>query len=218
MVRSLLTPARLARLVSDAMAKYFSARVSTKDQNLARQLEAAKKYGIPEKNVFCDKISGRRKDRPEYERMKSVVKQGDEVYFEELDRIGRDKCLIKEELEWFKERGVIVRVMDVPTTLMEFPDGQSWVLEMVNNILIEVLGTIAEQEWKKIKKRREDGIAAMPVDDEGYKVSSKTGRRFGRQSVDVDLELRDGETITEACERLGISRTTYYRKMREMGA
>ena len=200
------------------MSKYFSARVSTKDQNLARQLEAAKKYGIPEENVFCDKISGRKKERPEYDRLKSVVKRGDEVYFEELDRIGRDKCLIKEELEWFKERGVIVRVMDVPTTLMEFPDGQSWVLEMVNNILIEVLGTIAEQEWKKIKKRREDGIAAMPVDEDGYKVSSKTGRRFGRQSVDVDLELLDGETITEACERLGISRTTYYRKMREIGA
>ena len=200
------------------MSKYFSARVSTKDQNLARQLEAAKKYGIPAENVFCDKISGRKKERPEYDRLKSIVKQGDEVYFEELDRIGRDKCLIKEELEWFKERGVIVRVMDVPTTLMEFPDGQSWVLEMVNNILIEVLGTIAEQEWKKIKKRREEGIAAMPVDEDGYKVSSKTGRRFGRQSVDVDLELLDGETITEACERLGISRTTYYRKMREMGA
>ena len=200
------------------MAKYFSARVSSKDQNLARQLEAAKRYGIPEENVFCDKISGRKKERPEYDRLKGLVKQGDEVYFEELDRIGRDKSLIKEELEWFKDRGVIVRVMDVPTTLMEFPDGQSWVLEMVNNILIEVLGTIAEQEWKKIKKRREEGIEAMPVDDDGYKISSKTGRRFGRQSVDVDLELLEGETITEACERLGISRTTYYRKMREMGA
>lgn len=196
------------------MAKYFSARVSTKDQNLARQLEAAKKHGIPEENVYCDKISGRKKERPEYDRLKAIVQRGDEVYFEELDRIGRDKALIKEELEWFKERGVIVRVMDVPTTLMEFPDGQSWVLEMVNNILIEVLGTIAEQEWKKIKKRREEGIAAMPVDEAGYKISSKTGRRFGREGVSVDLTLREGETITEACARLGISRTTYYRKAR----
>jgi DNA invertase Pin-like site-specific DNA recombinase len=200
------------------MAKYFAARVSSKDQNLARQLETAKRFGIPEENVFCDKITGRRTDRPEYDRLKSIVVKGDEVYFEELDRVARDKSLIKEELEWFKERGVLVRVMDVPTTLMEFPEGQHWVMEMVNNILIEVLGTIAEQEWKKIKKRREEGIAAMPVDDEGYKVSSKTGRRFGRESVDVDLTLLEGETITEACERLGISRTTYYRKMREMGA
>ena len=200
------------------MAKYFAARVSTKDQNLARQLEAAKRYGIPEENVFCDKISGRKKDRPEYDRLKSIVTQGDEVYFEELDRIGRDKSLIKEELEWFKEKGVIVRVMDVPTTLMEFPDGQSWVLEMVNNILIEVLGTIAEQEWKKIKKRREEGIAAMPFDEEGHKISSKTGRRFGRENLNVDLTLNAGETIKDACKRLGISRTTYYRKLREAAA
>lgn len=199
------------------MAKYFAARVSTKDQNLARQLEAAKKYGVPEKNVYCDKISGRRKDRPEYEKMKAKLVSGDEVYFMELDRIGRDKSLIKEELEWFKEKGVIVRVMDVPTTLMEFPDGQGWVLEMVNNILIEVLGTIAEQEWKKIKKRREEGIAAMPVVD-GRKVSSKTGRGFGREALDVDLTLKVGETVVEACQRLGISRNTYYRKLREMEA
>lgn len=195
------------------MAKYLAARVSTKDQNLARQLEAAKKYGISEENVFCDKISGRRKDRPEYDRMKSLLVPGDEVYFEELDRVGRDKSLIKEELEWFKEKGIFVRVMDVPTTLIEFPEGQSWVLEMVNNILIEVLGTIAEQEWKKIKKRREEGIEAMPVDENGKRVSSRTGRGFGRPEVEVDLSLLPGENVSEACKRLGISRTTYYRKV-----
>jgi DNA invertase Pin-like site-specific DNA recombinase len=194
------------------MAKYFSARVSSKDQNLARQLAEAKKYGIPKENVFCDKITGRKKDRPEYDRMKSLVQKGDEVYFKELDRIGRDKSLIKEELEWFKENGVIVRVLDVPTTLMELPKGQEWVLEMVNNILIEVLGTIAEQEWTKTKQRREEGIAAMPVVN-GRKVSSRTGRGFGRAEKKVDLELRDGENITDACNRLGISRTTYYRKL-----
>ena len=194
------------------MAKYFSARVSSKDQNLARQLAEAEKYGIPKENVFCDKITGRKKDRPEYDRMKSLVQKGDEVYFKELDRIGRAKHLIKEELEWFKEKGVIVRVLDVPTTLIEFPAGQEWVLEMVNNILIEVLGTIAEQEWKKTKQRREEGIEAMPVVN-GRKVSSRTGRGFGRAEKQVDLELRDGENITDACARLGISRTTYYRKL-----
>jgi len=194
------------------MAKYFSARVSSKDQNLARQLAEAKKYGVPEENIFCDKITGRKKDRPEYDRMKSLLQRGDEVYFKELDRIGRDKCLIKEELEWFRERGVIVRILDVPTTLMELPSGQEWVFEMVNNILIEVLGTIAEQEWKKTKQRREEGIAAMPVVD-GKRVSSKTGKGFGRPEIEVTIDKRPDETVEDVCTRLGISRRTYFRKV-----
>lgn len=198
------------------MAKYFSIRVSSKDQNYARQLVVAREYGIPEENIFCDKITGRRKDRPEYDRMKSLLKRGDEVYFTELDRVGRAKYLIKEELEWFKSQGVIVRVLNIPTTLVEFPAGQEWVLEMVNNVLIEVMATIAEQEWVKIKERREAGIAAMPVDENGRKVSSRTGRGFGREAMDVDLSLRPGESVKAACERLGISRNTYYRKMREV--
>jgi DNA invertase Pin-like site-specific DNA recombinase len=194
------------------MAKYFSARVSSKDQNLARQLAEAKKYGVPEENIFCDKITGRKKDRPEYDRMKSLLQRGDEVYFKELDRIGRDKCLIKEELEWFRERGVLVRILDVPTTLMELPAGQEWVFEMVNNILIEVLGTIAEQEWKKTKQRREEGIAAMPVVD-GKRVSSKTGKGFGRPEIEVTIDKRPDETVEDVCARLGISRRTYFRKV-----
>lgn len=194
------------------MAKYFSARVSSKDQNLARQLAEAKKYGVPEENIFCDKITGRKKDRPEYDRMKSILQKGDEVYFKELDRIGRDKCLIKEELEWFRERGVLVRILDVPTTLMELPKGQEWVFDMVNNILIEVLGTIAEQEWKKTKQRREEGIAAMPVVD-GKKVSSKTGKGFGRPEIEVTIDKLPNETVEDVCSRLGISRRTYFRKV-----
>lgn len=197
------------------MAKYFAVRVSSKDQNYARQLAEARKYGIPEENIFCDKITGRRKDRPEYDRMKSLLVKGDEVYFTELDRVGRAKYLIKEELQWFKDNGILVRVLNIPTTLVEFPAGQEWVLEMVNNVLIEVMATIAEQEWVKIKERREAGIAAMPEDENGRKISSKTGRGFGRSAMDVDLTLRPGENVTEACARLGISRNTYYRKLRE---
>lgn len=199
------------------MSKYFAIRVSSKDQNFARQLAVAKEYGISEENIFCDKVSGRKKERPEYDRMKSIVKKGDEVYFTEIDRIGREKHLIKDELLWFKERGVIVRVLNVPTTLIEFPAGQEWVLEMVNNVLIEVMSTIAEQEWAKIKERREAGIAAMPVDENGNKVSGRTGRGFGRPSSEVEVDLLPGESVKAACDRLGISRATFYRKRREQG-
>ena len=196
--------------------KYFYARVSTKEQNLARQIETAEKYNIPTENIYCDKISGRIKERPQYDILKERLVRGDEVYFQELDRIGREKALIKDELEWFKSNGIIVRVLDLPTTLIEFPVGQEWVLEMVNNILIEVLGTIAEQEWEKIRKRRNEGIAAMPIVD-GKRVSTKTGMPTGRPPRGIDItEMRcrvtGGEiTVTAACKELGISRQTWYR-------
>lgn len=205
------------------MSKYFVARVSSKDQNLARQLETAKRLGIPSENVFCDKISGRKKERPEYDRLKSIVKAGDEVYFENLDRIGREKHLIKGELEWFKENKIILRIMDIPTTMIEMPKDQAWVFEMVNNILIEVLSAVADQEWVKIKNRREDGIAAMPVDEEGYRVSSRTGRRFGREKkcpenfIEVYERQQRGEiTLKEALAEVGIGRTRWYELAREV--
>ena len=114
---------------------YFYGRVSSKDQNPARQLEAANDYRDVDE-IFIDKQSGKNFDRSEYERLKATVVKGDEVVVKELDRLGRNKEGIKEELKWFKEHGVLVRILDIPTTLMVFPEGQSWVLEMVNNVLI----------------------------------------------------------------------------------
>lgn len=195
--------------------RYFYGRVSSKDQNLARQLESAKKYKDKIDRVFNDKQSGKDFNREGYQKMKSVLEHGDEVIVHALDRLGRDKDMIKEELAWFKEHGVIVRILNVPTTLIEYPEGQEWVMDMVNNILIEVLGAFAEQERENIKKRQAEGIAAMPVDENGRKVSSKTGRGFGRPAFEGDLTLREGETVVQACKRLGIARNTYYRKLRE---
>ena len=162
---------------------YFYGRVSAKDQNPARQLEVAKAYKDVD-HVFFDKQSGKDFDRPEYQNLKSMVKAGDEVIIKELDRLGRNKDGVKAELEWFKEHGVLVRILDIPTTLMVFPEGQSWVLEMVNNVLIEVMGSIAEQEREKILKRQEEGIAAMPVVN-GKKFSTKKGCAYGRKPIAV---------------------------------
>lgn len=200
---------------------YFYARVSSKDQNLARQLEAAKAYkNIDE--VFCDKQSGKNFDRAEYLRLKSVVVSGDEVVVKELDRLGRDKEGIKEEIRWFKEHGVFLRILDVPTTLIDF-QGQDWIADMVNNILIEVLGAIAQQEREKTHLRQREGIDAMQVVN-GKKVSAKTGRTYGRQAIAVDenfqkfLEKQKGGqmTVKECCEKLGMSRSTWYAKVAEV--
>ena len=202
--------------------RYFYGRVSAKDQNLARQLESAKNYKKIDR-VFKDKQSGKDFDRADYQKMKEILQPGDEVVVHALDRLGRNKEGIKEELAWFKEHGVIVRILNVPTTLIEYPEGQEWVMEMVNNILIEVLGTIAEQEWVKTKKRREEGIAVMPIDEEGYKVSSRTGNRFGRKDkrpenfMEVYERQQRGElTLKEALAEVGIGRTRWYELAREV--
>lgn len=82
---------------------YFYARVSTKEQNLDRQLKTAKAYKNVDR-VFCDKQSGKNMDRHSYQDLKSIVVEGDEVVVKELDRLGRNKSDIKAEIEWFKER------------------------------------------------------------------------------------------------------------------
>lgn len=200
---------------------YFYARVSSKDQNLDRQMETAKGYKNIDR-VFCDKQSGKDFDRPEYQRMKSVVVPGDEVIIKELDRLGRDKDGIKAEITWFKEHGVTLRILDVPTTLIDF-QGQDWIADMVNNILIEVLGAIAQQEREKTNRRQREGIDAMPVVD-GKKFSTKKGCTYGRKPVALgdDFEIfakkqKDGTmTVQECCEALHISRSTWYAKLKEV--
>ena len=96
--------------------------------------------------------------------------------------------------------------------------------DMVNNILIEVMGAMAEQERKKIRKRQAEGIAAMPVVG-GRKVSAKTGRGFGRPAYEIDpdkfkaLVQKQKEglvTVNDACRQLGISRPTWYEKVRKV--
>jgi DNA invertase Pin-like site-specific DNA recombinase len=99
---------------------------------------------------------------------------------------------------------------------MDF-NGQEWILEMINNILIEVMGAVAEQEREKILERQKEGIAAMPVVD-GKRVSIKTGRPMGNPGKDIQgfaeffEKTKNGEkTVTECCKALGISRTHWYR-------
>lgn len=204
------------------MRRYFYGRVSSKDQNLDRQLESARKYKKVDR-VFTDKQSGKSMDRDSYQEMKSVLERGDEVVIHALDRLGRNKDAIKEELAWFKDRGVIVRILNVPTTLIEYPEGQEWVMEMVNNILIEVLGAFAEQERENIRKRQEEGIAAMPIDENGRKISKKTGRGFGRTEKrpenfeEILYRQRSGElTLKEALKEAGVGRTRWYELAREI--
>lgn len=192
---------------------YFYARVSTVEQNLARQIEAAKKYkGVDE--IFSDKMSGKNFNRVEYQRMKSMLQRGDEVVVKSLDRLGRDKNLVKDEIQWFKEHGVKLRILDIPTTLIEM-EGQEWVGDMVTNILIEVMASVAEQERMMIRERQREGIEA--------KRKSGTWDEYGRPKKNTDgiedywLAYKAGEmTREDCCKALGISPRTLYNRAKEL--
>lgn len=161
---------------------YGYARISDKKQNEARQIEALTEYGVDEKYIKIDKASGKDFNRENYLLLKKeILRPGDTLVVKELDRLGRNKEQIKEELNYFKTNKIRVKILNIPTTLMDLPEGQEWVFDMVNNILIEVLGAIAEEERIKTKQRQREGIDCMPIDPvTGKRKSKKTGKLTGR--------------------------------------
>lgn len=203
---------------------YAYLRVSSKDQNLARQIVAIKNYrpNILDENIRYDKQSGKNFCRDEYIKLKALLQPGDELIIKELDRFGRNKEEIKEELRALKEQKIIVRIFNVPTTLIDY-QGQDWIFDMVNNILIEVLGAMAEEERHTSKARQREGINCMPVIN-GKRTSAKTNRPMGRPNLTVgDSEFqkifqkqKDGLiTVSEAIKVFDISRSSWYNLVRK---
>lgn len=206
------------------MRTYYYARVSTAGQNLDRQLDAFHKLGATEADIITDKASGKDTDRVGYQYLKqTVLHSGDTLVVKSLDRLSRSKADIKTELEYFKANGIRVKVLDIPTTMMDFPTGQEWVFDMVNNILIEVLGSIAQQERLTTKQRQAEGIAAMKTVN-GKRISHKTNRPIGRPSKALPknwdgilTRLNSGEiTATQAAKEAGMARATFYKTLNYM--
>lgn len=162
------------------------ARVSSREQNLDRQIIALKKY-VPEDMIVTDKASGKDFNRPGYQSLKfgiGKLVKGDILYVKSLDRFSRNKEDAKKELQYFSDLGVRIKIIDIPSTMTDIAEGQEWILNMINNILIEVLTSIAENERLTIRSRQAEGLATMPVDKTtGKKVSKKTGRCIGRPPI-----------------------------------
>ena len=190
------------------------ARISSMTQHEDRQIKKLKEFGVEERNIIVDKESGKNLERDGYQLLKTkLLRAGDTLVIKELDRLGRKKSDIKRELEEFKEAGVRVKILDIPTTLTEFKEETKWIQEMITNILIEVLGGFAEEERRKILKRQREGID----------VALEKGVKFGRPQVQVPedwervIALVENKEITsvEAMSLLNLKKTTYY-KLRKM--
>ena len=155
---------------------WYYARVSSREQNLDRQLAAFAAIGAKERDIITDKESGKDLDRRGYTALKTaLLRRGDTLVIKSLDRLSRNKADIKSELEYFKENSIRLKVLDLPTTMIDYPAGQEWVLDMVNNILVEVLSSIAQQERETIRQRQAEGIAA----------AKSKGKHLGRPAVAI---------------------------------
>lgn len=190
------------------------ARISSMTQHEDRQIKKLKEFGVEERNIIVDKESGKNLERDGYQLLKTkLLRAGDTLVIKELDRLGRKKSDIKRELEEFKAMNIRVKILDIPTTLVDFKEETQWIQEMITNILIEVLGGFAEEERKKILKRQREGID----------VALEKGVKFGRPQVQVPedwervIALVENKEITsvEAMSLLNLKKTTYY-KLRKM--
>ncbi|MDY5627271.1 MAG: recombinase family protein [Clostridia bacterium] len=196
---------------------YYYARVSSKEQNLARQIEAFKNLGATDREIICDKESGKNFERTGYQALKTaMLRSGDTLIVKSLDRLSRNKSDIKNELQYFKDNGIRLKIIDLPTTMMDLPEGQEWVFEMVNNILIEVLGTIAQQERETIKERQREGIEA----------AKRENRHLGRPSAEKPenwnevLSLWKNKKLTarQAMKMLGVNKNVFYKWAKEFSS
>lgn len=197
-----------------ASKTFYYARVSTREQNLDRQLEAFRRLGADDRDIITDKESGKDMERSGYRALReTLLRPGDTLVIKSLDRLSRCKADIKRELEYFQRAGIRIKIIDLPTTMTDWPEGQEWVRDMTNNILIEVLGTIAEQERMTIHQRQAEGIAAARA----------AGRHLGRARAErpegwdeVTALWRDGQlTAVQAMDRLGLKKSTFYKLVRE---
>jgi len=191
-------------------------RVSSTQQNLDRQYEALKDYVTDEKYIYSDKASGKDMEREGFQNLLKAMRRGDTLYIKSIDRLGRNKELIKSYLEYFKQEGIRVKIIDLPTTMQEVPEGQEWVIDMINNIIIEVYTSIAQQERETILQRQKEGI----------EIAKAKGKHLGRPVLELPKEWsklykdwKDGKiTAVAFMDSIGMKKATFYKKVKEYEA
>jgi len=192
--------------------KFGYIRVSSKDQNEARQLEAMKEIGIEEREIFMDKQSGKDFNREKYQAMKTCLRKGDILYIHSLDRFGRNKDEI--ENEWkdiTKNIKADIVVLDMP--LLDTTKYKDRMGSFISDLVLQILSWMAQEERDRIRKRQEEGI----------KIALEQGVKFGRPKAEISDEFinaykkwKDGAiTATKAMEEAGMKRTTFYKLVKE---
>ena len=192
------------------MTQYAYVRVSTKEQNIDRQISALEPYNLEESNIYCDRQSGKDFNRPAYQSLINVISKGDLLIVKSIDRLGRNYNDIL--LQWqkiTKEIGADILVLDMPLLDTREKNGSA-TGTLIADLVLQILAYVAETEREFIKQRQAEGIA----------VAKAKGKRFGRKPVELPDGFDDicnlvnaGRISTrEAAEHLGLSHSTFYRR------
>ena len=183
-------------------------RVSTQEQNEARQLAALAPYDIPKRNIYLDKQSGKDFDRPAYCRMLRRLKPGDLLYLKSIDRLGRnyDEIIV----QWrslTRDKGVDIKVLDMP--LLDTTYGKDLLGTFISDIVLQLMSFCAQLERENILQRQAEGIAAAKA----------RGVRFGRPCAAFPEDF--GELVAkwehgalefrEILKQCGVCRSTFYK-------
>ena len=188
--------------------RYGYIRVSSTDQNPARQIDAMKNQGLMETNVFIDKESGKDFDRCGYKKLMSVLKKGDVLVIKSIDRLGRNYDEVLEQWRIItREKGVNVEVIDMPLLSTRHEKNLTEVL--ISDVVLELLSYVAQTEREFIRQRQAEGIAS----------AKQRGVKFGRRPKPkpdnykyVKSQWVKGEiSARKAAKLLNISHSTFAR-------
>ena len=183
-------------------------RVSSTDQNEDRQVEAMLELGINERDIFVDKCSGKDFDRPQYQALKLQLREGDVLVIKSIDRLGRNyKQICEEWREIVRDIKANIKVVDMPILDTTRTDGI--IGEVISDIVLQLLGYVAEQERAFIKQRQAEGI----------KLAKEKGKRLGKPPIqypdnwqDIYQIWKSGSiTAREAMKRLNLKPTSFYK-------
>ena len=194
------------------MTMYGYARVSSKDQNLNRQLDALSAVGVSEESVFVDYLSGRNFDRPGYQSLVERLQPGDVLVVKSIDRLGRNYDEILGQWRLLtKQRSIDIVVLDMP--LLDTRQGRDLMGTFIADLVLQILSFVAQNERENIKKRQAEGIAAAKA----------RGVKFGRPPAvlpenfhAVHKKWRDKKiTLRQAAEACGMPEGTFYARARK---
>lgn len=189
---------------------YGYARVSSIDQNEARQIKALRDGGVDESNIYIDKESGITFNRNNYQSLLKSLQKDDVLIIKSIDRLGRNYEEVKEQWRFIvKEKNVNIKVIDMP--LLDTTNNNDLITTFISDVVLQILSFVAETERINIKQRQKEGIL----------IAKKNGIKFGRPILDTpkrfDKVASDYKakkiTIKEATTTLNMSQSTFYRRL-----